>query len=468
MAADKTDKTYEVKGKTDTQAVNLSAPELQNTNIIKTGDGTLEATVSTDTNENNFTGNVDVQKGTMVLKNPADGNIQPNTPKGVIGASEGNGSEPGAIIKVAEGAELVMGAKTGISIPGGNLTNVNPQITNLIEGGANKFSDDGKSHLSNVVIKEASITANNSSDGKKGTIKAEGISLQDHDGNNPINVENIDAKVDQAHLTGSINITNSTLECADVLWMMNFTGSKDVCMKVTNSSIYLQDRKDSSGMLNDVSVDKTSRINVKDVGVVKADKAEKARIYLLGKNDLHVAATTHGGLATVESQPCEHKDHMGEIVTYTSDQLSGCTLFPGGSDMTHDGTNDDATALTVRIDDDLPNLDRYDHFTFNLVLTGLDASAVIQSHLKEETLVDGKTYYFDNDEHIRLQLDEYMTTHGITINDRIGVAHYNSYGDTGKEATVFTFSMEGSVPEPATATLSLLALAGLAARRRRR
>lgn len=464
MAADKTDKTYEVKGKTDTQTVNLSASELQNTNIIKTGAGTLEATVDTTTTKNNFTGNVDVQEGTMVLKNPADGNIQSTTPKGVIGASEGNGSEPGAIIKVAEGAELVMGEKTGISIPGGNLTNNNPQYTNLIEGGKNEFSSDGKSHLSNVVVKETLIAANDSSDGKKGTIVAEGISLTDHVSSNPINVKNVDAKVNEAHLTGYINVTNSTVTCADVLWMMNFNNQEDMCLKVQDhSSVYLDDEGDI-GILEDVSVDATSRVNVKDVVGHKAAKAEMTRIYLMGENDLRVSAKDNGGLATKSVTECTNPEHhhtagdKGEIITYTTDQLSGCTLVDGES------------SIKVFLDDDLPNISDYKHFTFNLVMLGVDVSSVIDATLSSKLeqegyeFEEGKHYFMGDSAPMYIVLDENMQKAGITLN-HLGIAHYDDYMGQG-QATILTFSTD-NIPEPATTTLSLLALAGLAARRRR-
>lgn len=463
MAADKTDKTYEVTGKTDTQTVNLSASELQNTNIIKTGAGTLQATVSTDTNENKFTGDVTVKEGTLELKNPA-ATIQLTTPKGVIGASNGEGSEPGATITVAEGAELVMGAKTGISIPGGNLTNDNPQYTNLIEGGKNEFSSDGKSHLSNVVVQETSIAATEGSS-NKGTIVAEGISLTDHVSSNPINVKNVDAKVNEAHLTGYINVTNSTVTCADVLWMMNFNDQKDMCLKVQDhSSVYLDDEGEI-GILEDVSVDATSRVNVKDVVGLKAAKAEMTRIYLMGENDLHVSATDNGGLAEKSVSECTNPEHhhtagdKGEIITYTTDQLSGCTLVDGES------------SIKVFLDDDLPNISAYKHFTFNLVMLGVDVSSVIDATLSSKLeqegyeFEEGKHYFMGDSAPMSIVLDENMQKAGITLS-HVSIAHYNDYQGQG-QATILSFSTD-NIPEPATATLSLLALAGLAARRRRR
>ncbi len=428
-------------------------------NIVKKGGGTLEATVNTDSKENQFTGNVDVQEGTMELKNPSLGSDNP--PKGVIGASQKDGSGTGAIIKVAEGAELVMGEKTGINIPGGNLTNNEPQYTNLILGGENKFSKE--SHLSNVVVQETSIAATEGSS-KKGIVVAEGISLTDHVSTNPINVVNVDAKVNEAHLTGYINVTNSTVECADVLWMMNFNGKDDMCLKVqNNSSVYLDD-EGGIGILEDVSVDATSRVNVKDVIGAKAAKGEMARIYLLGENDLHVSATENGGLAEKSVSECTNPEHhhtagdKGEIITYTSSQLSGCSLVDGES------------SIVVFLDDDLPNISDYKHFTFNLVMLGVDVSSAIDDKLSKELeqegyeFEEGKHYFMGDNSPMSIILDENMQKAGITLN-HLSIAHYNDYQGQG-QATILTFSTD-NIPEPATATLSLLALAGLCARRRR-
>jgi hypothetical protein len=128
-----------------------------------------------------------------------------------------------------------------------------------------------------------------------------------------------------------------------------------------------------------------------------------------------------GNVLTLANNPME-VDAQAGTVTYTTSQLAGFTLAGGA------GLLLDASAL------DLPAV-AYGEYTMSIVLAGFTAEDVTPS-----VTITGQRW------------------------DSVGSVDYSWTTDNVGLVATFT----AMVPEPATSTLSLLALAALAARRRRR
>lgn len=472
--------------------------------LTKTGNGELKTRVNDFVDGNNetnkFYADVHVEEGTLHLYN-ADGS-NPQRRMAYIGGVSVGGEGAGATVRVEEGALLILDAKTGICMPAGN-GKTTEGIATTIDGGSNLYGEGmGKDYswLSNVIITETSITSAEDAETvqearengvKLGEIFTHSFSLVDASAKYTTEVRDTTILANQAHLTGHVTIDNAIIQAAEVLVMTDLV-DQQMSMKVQNHSqvildnnaVPLSDNPDDFngcsvwGVLENVQVDATSLVNARPNTNAKADPM--TRIALMGENALHIKDADQGGLAVVSTEPCQHPDHHGEMITYETTQLSGCYLYDSGSGdffPSDDDVRPANTSLNVMLDDILPNVDTYDHFTFTVVLVGLDSSEILTKYMKEHEigeLEDGVFYNLGQESPVHLTILQYMQDHGITMEDDIYIAHYNDYyslnpghQDLGP-ATAFRFSLIKEVPEPATATLSLLALAGICARRRRK
>lgn len=470
--------------------------------ITKTGNGTLITRIndiSTDNETNKFYGDVHVEEGTLHLYN--DDPTSAGSRIAYIGGVTESGDGKGATVRVEEGAKLILGEKTGICMPAGNGHGT-ADIATTIAGGSCTYGALHKEYenswLTNVIVTETSITSAADEDTVKeanakgerlGEIVTHSFSLVDTSSTYSTQVRDTTIYANEAHLTGHVTIDNSTISATDILVMTDLSNMA-MSMKVQNHSQILLDNEhaetDASwgepgkslwGVLENVSVDATSLVNS------TGNWREKTHIALMGNNSLEVSAKKeyagfqgHGLADVTLSDGCGHPEHeheKSETLTYVTTQLSGCYLLDAdrtspGADKDYDYAN---TSLNITLDDVLPGIDTHDHFTFLLVLEGLDSSEVLTNHILShddiEELEDGKFYDLGEDSPVHLTITQYMKDHGITMDGNIEIAHYNVYSDGHGAATAFKFTLE-RVPEPATATLSLLALAALASRRRRR
>lgn len=446
------DSTFNVVGADTVATLNTVLPSgyaRENSGaLIKEGEGTLKAQLNIAAGTNTYAGSVYVNQGTLELL--------PTSTDTYIGA--GNGSS----ITVNKGAHLIFGNHTGVNIPEGNTNaGTSKETVNLhsVSGGEPSAYNNGVSAMSNVVMQQNSIAAQDTTGGARGEVYAFSTALTNATAGSGVSVANTDLKSNSIAVSGHAVIDNSTVVACDTLTMATLLGSVDDSFTVKNGSKVIYDNETNAGtsnyrwaVLQNTEVDKTSYINAGDKnGTLTADMIgmttdEVATHYVQLKKDnkLHVAATDQGGVAV--------RDIRGDVdafqeleVVYITDQLSGCYLT-------------DKSGLVVTLDETMPwDPTAYDSFTFTVVLKGLDASNVVAVQDDFEILENSP---------VKLLVDDFAKR-GITMDTEIGIRTFLNYGDNQGPATVFRFHLENVVPEPATATLSLLALAGLAARRRR-
>ncbi len=125
------------------------------------------------------------------------------------------------------------------------------------------------------------------------------------------------------------------------------------------------------------------------------------------------------------------------------------------------------------------SLDATSTLTGSVVLSGSNAltlSGIRSNQLHRSTLADGAVLHLELSEDMMLTDGEQavaISLVGLKVADGAEVAFAASLGDTQFAVTGYTVTDSGvvvsvtSIPEPATSTLSLLALAALAVRRRR-
>lgn len=463
--------TFDVK-RTD-QAVKLTGNISSEgfVELVKDGKGTLVARVN-DAPENTFTGNVTVNQGTLEL---TSAQIDKEYSIGAGAA----GSE--AVVTVNKGAKLILDESMGINIPNGNedIAGVTASVTLRSGKTGNKMSyGDGVSSLSNVVVQKNSIAAQDASDGTRGSVTAYSATLLDSTTpKGAVSVTSVDMAANHIAFSGQATIDNSTIIGCDYLVLSTFSGQQGSLMVQNGSKVIF----DNDAHVNDVprvaslfniEVDKTSYINGGDkTGKLRSDmlKVTDANrdmyIQLFAGNTLHIANNeTDGGVAvrserhtpvTVEGRQMDDLE-----VVYVTEQLSGCSL----------GKFSD---LKVTLDDlTLPDPEKYNSLTFTVVLKGLDSTTVLRDAVAgfaPGTFYDEKTVKSP----VTLSIGAYEDAPWYNLNTEITIAAFDTYADPVTQelqgpATVFRFKVKDLVaPEPATATLSLLALAALAARRRR-
>lgn len=454
---------------------NLTAQSISGTsNLTKDGAGTLETRVndhSGNPTSNNFLGNVTVNAGTLAI----EAKTQPTAAIGVGYDS---------VITVAKDAYLQFIGETGIQMPSGNdsWSDVNRAIgirnSQAGETGMNAYADEvGNSYITNATITADSIVATGEGQGK---VVAYSVSLTDKRDNPTGSIKNVDVYADRMTFTGSTTVSGATIHTTSQIAQTTFGLTAPPSVKVSDGSKIIFDTETykeaaeagridpnyewRTAALMNTAVDKTSYINAGDKDGKLMAKDDMMYIQLKKGNELHIASSgKEGGVATQY-----FRDGAGNIVTtieglqevedvYVTDQLSGCALQVGSD-------------LMVTLDDTmLPDPMKHETFTFTVVLQGLDSTAVLAA--TQGDFESGTFYDMDDSSPVQLAIGAYKDAPWYQMDTTIQLAAFSGDEASWKgkgPATVFKFTVTGLViPEPATATLSLLALAGLAARRRR-
>lgn len=459
------DTTFEVAaGATVTRTGNISGGK--GVNLIKEGEGTLKARVNDSKDSNPFIGNLTVNKGTLEIYAEA-GSDDAST----IGAGEGS------TITVAKGATLQFDGNAGINDPAGNTTYTSSN-TVALRNSVLETDSYGTSQLSNVKVTMNSVVAADASE--RGSVTVNEVTLVDNDHTAKNVVSGVNVQTNAFNVSGDAIIDNATVRAAGTIYQPTTKdGVKDHSLEVKNGSKVILDNSTykSSGMdgaadphyavLQQTTVDKTSYINAGDKdGKLTDDMLSLTSYQKLTKyvqlqkgNELHIASVKEGGVAT---QYFRNSD--GDIVTtieglqevedvYVTDQLSGCALQKGSE-------------LVVTLDDTmLPDPMAFETFTFTVVLQGFDSTAVLK-----EGFNPGE-FYDMTGASVQLDIGAYKDAPWYKMDTTIKLAAFSGNEESWEgngPATVFKFTVKNLVvPEPTTATLSLLALAGLAARRRR-
>lgn len=461
------DTTFEVAtGATVTRTGNISSDKA-GVNLIKEGEGTLKARVNDSSDSNPFVGNVTVNKGTLEIY--AEAGLKKAS---TIGAGEG------ATVTVAKGATLQFDGNAGINIPSANVSYSSANAV-AVRNGETTIDAYGTSQLSNVKVTTNAIVAVDAS--ARGSVTANEVALTDTTHATKNVIQGVDLKVNEFSVTGDAVVDNTTVRAAQTLTQPLLS---DASIEVKNGSKLILDNETykNSGLeaaaqphnawLRNTTVDKTSYINAGDKnGKLTEDMLSMSAfdkfyyyVQLQQGNELHIASSgKEGGVA---NQYFRNAD--GDIVAtieglkevedvYVTDQLSGCALQVGSE-------------LMVTLDDTmLPDPMAFETFTFTVVLQGLDSTAVLEA--TQGDFESGKFYDMEDSSPVQLAIGAYKDAPWYKMDTTIQLAAFSGNEPSWKgdgPATVFKFTVTGLVvPEPTTATLSLLALAGLAARRRR-
>lgn len=467
--------------------------------LVKSGDGTLAIRLN-DTNRdidstsgvrNDYDGSVTVEEGTLYLfhddENPSDF-------KARIGGGENS------VITVKEGATLELGAQTEISIPLGAHTSTDPYAHNVvIDGGAvNVHADDAyhipEMHPATSTIKNAVITRDGI-DQVDPEVRAElivaGITVFDAREGETVEFKHADILTDEFYFNGHTIISNTNLFADEVLIASSLGTEGLFSLEVVDNSIVVYgagaDAHSSGtwGHVDNVYVDQTSKLQTAHnklehewggalhiQGTCKLDIADKKLKDSTGgsssdtgldtkpdiKDDLMpdfqlpednakgLAVRTDGTVqAVLDGQPLTLAD-----ISYVTDQLSGDMLIKYDEQTHAHGTLDLHLKDPVSA---LPDGKTLTNTVFTLTLTNFNSSLLV---VNEETGELDKNV-------AKLTIDAFQDTKWHLV-----------YGRYDKETnnSIFTFSTMENLhivtPEPATATLSLLALAALAARRKRK
>lgn len=448
--------TFKVsEGTTVTRTGNITG----NGDIIKDGTGKLSTRINDQagidgSSGNEYFGNITVNAGEL--------NIYASTGNPCIGAAQGDKE---ATITVAKDAKLTLSKGAGISIPGGNTNPGEGKPSITIRNDKNDTPAYGISTLSNVVVQGDSIKAADST--ARGVVVATEVAPTDLTAATPAHIQNTDVYADHLSVTGHSVVDNATVHVSRFLYQLNTSGENNCSLQVTNGSKLILDNVTggpaSWGVLKNTTVDKTSAINSGDENGKLMTTEPMRYLTLQAGNKLEIASTENGGVATrynTETPATGDATLPSLEVVYVTEQLSGCKI-------------DAASALKVTLEDAVmaagQKPENYDSFTFTVVLKGLDSHDVLSAAAKGKEIVSGQFYTMGANSPVWLELPDNYDTTKFEYNSAVTIASFTSYEQDGVDqgpATVFRF-LANRTPEPATATLSLLALAGLAARRRR-
>ena len=431
-------------------------------NLTKTGEGTLVTRVNDNASGNVFGGNVTVNAGKLEITSTGSVTI-------------GVGEE--AKITVAKGATLQFDDSTGINIPAANESYSGPN-TIALRNDKKTSNVYGVSQLSNVIVTTNAIVANDESVRGSVTVNEANIADSTHAADNVI--KGVDLYANQFAVSGNAVMDNAKVHVSTNVVQNLFgevsmdlrNGSKLIFDDETYQANYKPGQEEHSAYIRNTKVDKTSYINAgnKEGELLKDERGnllDMTYVQLMQGNELHIASSgKEGGVADHSFRDSDGNiaktiDELGKVEVvedvYVTDQLSGCALMQG-------------SMLMVTLDDTmLPDPMAYREFTFTVVLKGLDSTAVLGDY------TPGEFYDMDENSPVQLSIGAYKDAPWYQMDTKIQLAAFSSYvegeGEDAKKqgpATVFKFTVTKLVvPEPATATLSLLALAGLAARRRR-
>lgn len=493
LTLDSDSTTMEVNARTtfivdDGKTVEISGPSDKNSagsvtgggELVKSGGGELmlrlnDVERNVDYNgKNDFYGNVTVEEGTLHLLHTGT-----NSDKKDLYATIGGGTEDnGSVVTVKEGATLVLDNHTKISIPYGARTSPNTgerYYSVDITGGAVASNGGKLSTIQDAIIDRNGIKLVDPE--VRAQLAIEGIAFHDNRPAGLSTVEKADIVTDEFVADGHIVFDDATLD-ATVVWTTGGYWDTDIEVDkkeefeeehhrpTTLHSAKLQNKSrvqysgEAWGHMDNVYVDKTSSLTTKSTGktLTSEERADGAALHIQGTCTLEVEDINcaGGGLATRTDEMMKSV-YKGEAVTihsinYTTEQLSGDMLV---------SYNEYPSTLDIILTDEagrLPAADTKENLVFTLTLVNFDSSLVVENPETGEL----------NKEIAKLTINAYK---GVRDDWHLVYGYY----DKEKNNTVFTFSQVDyeqlpleKAPEPATATLSLLALAALAARRKRK
>lgn len=252
-------------------------------------------------------------------------------------------------------------------------------------------------------------------------------------------------------LEGHVVIDNSTIKTASSptgftsVNMSNAWAETGVMSVFRNNS--LLEIEAGLALVYNTDVDKTSKVNYKHDRVWPVEDDEELEVqmgYLAGTNKIEVAYKDNGGVAERSIGPGVVDDIPVTAIHYVTDQYWGMTFDPieAGGPLSFAVTLSD-----MDMPEDLSNSE------FFLTFTNLHSGELLgyeNKFIPVEDVMD-----------VSLYIPQYTGGDWEAL-----VASVYAKFDTVTGNTVFMF--QHVTPEPTTSTLSLLALAALAARRRRK
>lgn len=422
--------------------------------LTKTGEGDLSIRLN-DTrrqldSSNDFGGNVTVEAGTMTLLHDKSGDDSHS-------AHIGGGKDNQTVVTVKAGSTLYMTENTGIDIPMGDLaeadvyfqiegaddvglTSPEGWATALEEGDTNM-----KGSVKNAVVTVNGIT--NESSESRAAVRAYSVGMVNKGDSKTLASHNTDFVAMDFTINGHTELDNTRVYSMMLSSSSVSSGSTTVdgySATIKNHSLLLA----NYGYITNADIDATSKVQA---------WSDESYLQLVGKNTLEVLSQEKGVATRVDSQKAYMVGGVAmelTTLTFNTDQVKGCILDAGQTDAAQlQVTLQDADLCTL-----LPTLEEKG-VVFTLVLEGLNSQACL---LDPEAL----TGALDEDA-VALTIAGYSSE--LFASGKIS-------GEYDGTNTIFHFSTIPNVdfnsaidvPEPTTGALSLLALAGLCARRRRK
>lgn len=428
--------------------------------LVKSGGGTLEIRLNDvnrnidNTVKNDFGGSVTVEEGTLYLFHVGDSDRY-----SYLGGGDN------CVITVKEGATLEMADNTRISIPLGAHDMKGHGQNVVIDGGAVHINANEEYGISAIdretsIIRDVIINSeglNQVDKEVRSNLIVQGITI--YDSENEVDIKNTDIIAHDVYFDGHTVIDNTTIYAEHGLASsaVGATLTDKYSLEVKNNSQVVYGAQ-AWGHVDNVYVDKTSALQTVPDSPKGHD--DGGALMILGECKLDVADISpkagESGLA-VRTDGTVQAIHEGTPLTlnsisYITEQLSGDMLIAYEEYPDIHGTlnlhlKDDASVLPDAKNGELMNT------VFTLTLANFDSSLLIK---------EGDTEGYLREDVANLTIDAFKDTVWHLV--------YGRY-DAETNNTIFTFSqmehLEITTPEPATATLSLLALAALASRRRR-
>lgn len=438
--------------------------------LVKSGGGTLKIRLN-DTNRdiatevrNDYDGSVTVEEGTLFLTH-SDVDVESSAYKARLGGGKDT------VITIKEGATLEMGDRTEISIPLGAHTSKDPHAHNIvIDGGAVHVHRDDEYHipetqLATSTIQNAVITregVDQVDEEVRARLIVAGITVFDaREGDDMVVFKNADILTDDFYFNGHTVLRNTNLFADETLIASSLATDGLFSLDVLEGSHVIYgagaDAHSSGtwGHVDNVYVDKTSKLQTAENSL---ESHWSGCLHIQGQCKLDIADITlpddQKGLAVRHDGTVQAVDQNGEILTlddisYVTDQLSGDMLIK------YDQVSGAHGTLDLHLKDPkealLPDGKELTNTAFTLTLTNFDSSLLVVDAFGNLDPAVAK-----------LTIDAFEDTQWHLV--------YGYYDKTTNNS-IFTFSTMENLkltPEPATATLSLLALAALAARRKRK